>query len=138
MKRSYLSLLLVLLFASCASTQKEQKVTQEDLTPISAPEKIYPFDDWQHMGFGQEVPEWVEVLLSNEIPEIKTTRYYMLFPDITLKDIMTLDVWEDTLDQSESKLKLKIQENSEYIVLQTFWVRTKADQQYHSVALLYK
>ena len=139
MKRSFLFVFLsALFFVSCASKPKEQNDSQEVFTLPKEPEKICPFDDWKYMGFGQELPEWVEVLLSNELPEIKTTRYYMLFPDITLKDIMTLDIWEDTLDQAESKLQVKLQENPEYTVLQTFWVRTIADQQYHSMALLYK
>ncbi len=131
-KRIYLilSLLFIMLLASCATTSAgagdiniEKKQSNKKLL----------FKDWKYKGFGKPLPVWFEAAYKNDINAVRKT-------DSNLFDCEIVILRGDGVnsDQADKVLKIKKDEASEDLIFyDSCWARIGAGQ-YVALAVLYK
>lgn len=139
--------IILIFFEGCASTPSSvdneisspsEIKNKQEVKKLRSKEDKY--DNWQYKGFGKDVPEWVEVLLSDAVDaQSKPEKMLKYFPEIETPNITCVTFSSDNLDQAENQLKERIAElYSEYHLCDKFWVRRKSDKTYFSVAVLWK
>lgn len=139
--------IILIFFEGCASTPSSvdneisspsEIKNKQEVKKLRSKEDKY--DNWQYKGFGQDLPEWVEILLSDSLDaNKKLERMVKYFPEIESPNIAYVIIDSDNLDQAENQLKERIDElYSEYHLCDKFWVRRKSDKTYFSTAVLWK
>ncbi|MCR4578850.1 MAG: hypothetical protein K5681_00740 [Treponema sp.] len=128
MKKIFFTVLVVglFIFAGCASTPSEGVQKEKNLN-----QKKLRYDDWKYMGFGREIPEWVELAINNNPSKIKK-----LIPELAEAEIEVRSAAGINIDQAEeSLLELGIPEG--FSVYDSFWVRQgkSVEKPYIAVAI---
>ena len=103
---------LMCCLVSCASVPASdggKKQSQQE-------EKIL-YDDWKYMGFGKEIPLWVDAALKNDSEKLK-----QLLPELSELNVITRTASGVNIDQAESSL-LEAEIAEGFSVYDTFWVR---------------
>ena len=121
-----LILAAVCAFTGCASTPSESVYKEKKQS-----EKKLRFDDWKYMGFGSEIPLWVEPALDGNISKIKK-----IIPELTEAQIEVRSANGINIDQAEEALnEIVMPEN--FSVYDSFWVRQSrdSDKPYIAVAI---
>lgn len=119
-------------FFSCATTSENVQ-----------PEEKLRFDDWKYMGFGQDIPYWVETAVKGDSKLLKKT--VPEFSEVTYIEIICCS--GESLDLAEQGAKElvneKLTQNEDLIFFDSFWVREdikikNTDTPYISVYVYYK
>lgn len=125
-----LSLVLVTLLASCASTSAG---TSDINIEKKQSNKKLLFKDWKYKGFGQSLPAWFEAAYKNDVYSLKKT-------DVQLSEseIVILRGEGINSDQADKVLKIKQEEiSSDFILYDTCWASIGAGD-YIALAVFYK
>ena len=125
-----LSLVLVTLLASCASTSAG---TSDINIEKKQSNKKLLFKDWKYKGFGQSLPAWFEAAYKNDVNAVKKS-------DVKLSEseIVILRGEGINSDQADKILKIKQEEiSSDFILYETCWASIGAGD-YIALAVFYK
>lgn len=118
--------MLLSVFAGCASVPSESSHIEKKQS-----DKKLQYDDWKYMGFGQQIPAWVEPAISGNIAKVKKVEQ-----SLADSEIVVLSARGINIDQAEYALQeMEIPEN--YTVYDSFWVRqtSASDKPYIAVAI---
>jgi len=72
--RLFLSLLLIIFFASCETTKTAvmtDTAKENHYKEKHQKEKKLPFRDWKYKGFGKALPEWLEAAYKGNLTELQ-------------------------------------------------------------------
>ena len=125
-----LSLVLVTLLASCASTSAG---TSDINIEKKQSNKKLLFKDWKYKGFGQSLPAWFEAAYKNDVNAVKKS-------DSKLSESEIVIIRGDGVnaDQADKILKIKQEEiSSDFILYDTCWASIGAGD-YIALAVFYK
>lgn len=125
-----LSLVLVTLLASCASTSAG---TSDINIEKKQSNKKLLFKDWKYKGFGQSLPAWFEAAYKNDVNAVKKS-------DVKLSESEIVILRGDGVnsDQADKVLKIKQEEiSSDFILYETCWASIGAGD-YIALAVFYK
>lgn len=121
---------ILLLSFGCASTPSASDTSHNEKKRA---EKKLRFDDWKYMGFGQEIPDWVEPASNGDIEQVKR-----LLPELAGAEIIILSDFGMNVDQAEESLSLQ-EIPAGYSLFDSFWVRIAKSTENPYVALaIYK
>ena len=135
-KRIYLilSLLFIMLLASCATTTAgASDINSDVIIEKKHSSKKLLFKDWKYKGFGKPLPAWFEAAYKNDINAVRKA-------DSNLFDCEIVILRGDGVnsDQADKVLKIKREEASEDLIFyDSCWARIGAGQ-YVALAVLYK
>ncbi|MCR4630664.1 MAG: hypothetical protein K5786_03460 [Treponema sp.] len=131
-KNNFYSLIFALafvpvsVFSGCASVPSESSHIEKKQS-----EKKLQYDDWKYMGFGRQIPVWVEPAINGNIAKVKKAE-----EALAVSEILVLSARGVNIDQAEEALQeMEIPEN--YTVYDSFWVRqsSASDKPYIAVAI---
>lgn len=123
--RSFLPLLLIISFTSCATSGAYKEKHQNG--------KKLLFEDWKYRGFGYELPVWFEAAYNDDKLEVKN-----LIPELHDKEIIILRGEGLNSDQAEQNLKLQLSAvAADLIVYDSSWAMLDFNK-YISIAILYQ
>ncbi len=134
MKKIFRILCLIAIFMSffgCATTSENIQ-----------PEEKLRFDDWKYMGFGQDIPYWIEDAIKGDSEKLKNSVPEL--SDVTAVEIVCC--YGSSLDLAEQGAKDFVNEmiaqKEELILFDNFWVREyieeNTDTPYISVYVYFK
>ena len=128
-----LSLVLVMLLASCATTATTQTGAGDYNIEKKQSSKKLLFKDWKYKGFGQQLPPWFTPAYKDDIDGVKKT-------DGNLSDSEIVIIRGEGVnsDQADRVLKIKQEEiSSDFILYDTCWASIGAGD-YIALAVFYK
>jgi len=117
---------LISVFSGCASVPSDSSYIEKKQA-----EKKLQYDDWKYMGFGHQIPQWVEPAINGNIAKVKKA-----VEELSDAEILVFSARGVNIDQAEEALQeLEIPEN--YTVYDSFWVRqsSSSDKPYIAVAI---
>ncbi|MBR1638560.1 MAG: hypothetical protein IJ688_04155 [Treponema sp.] len=118
MKRAYFFILFcifICILAGCASVPSDGVYNEKKQS-----EKKLRYDDWKYMGFGQQIPQWVEAAVEGKTPLVKKS-----FPEKEAAEFFVASAAGMNIDQAEESLA-EIEVPEDFELLDTFWVRLAA------------
>ena len=128
-----LSLVLVMLLASCATTATTQTGAGDYNIEKKQSSKKLLFKDWKYKGFGQPLPAWFEAAYKNDINAVKKTN-----AQLSAGEIVIIRGEGVNSDQADKVLKIKQEEISpDFILYDTCWASIGAGD-YIALAVFYK
>ena len=128
-----LSLVLVMLLASCATTANTQAGTSDINIEKKQSSKKLLFKDWKYKGFGQPLPAWFEAAYKNDINAVKKSN-----AQLSAGEIVIIRGEGVNSDQADKVLKIKQEESSsDFIFYDSCWARIDAGV-YVALAVLYR
>ena len=116
-------------FSSCASLPSDSSHIEKKQS-----EKKLRFDDWKYMGFGSQIPVWVEPALDGNIARIKK-----LLPELADKELLAFSAAGINIDQAEIALS-ELEVPEAFSLYEAFWVRQTqlSDKPYIAIAIYKK
>lgn len=138
-------LLVGLFFFGCASTAAAKETINLSDNENQFKEEKLRFDDWKYKGFGNELPDWVELAVNQDEISLKK-----IIPELEIASAVVIHIgWGENLDQAEQlakELTAKSVEAGESLKLyDNFWVREadksnllEEDKTYASVYVFYR
>ena len=128
-----LSLVLVMLLASCATTATTQTGAGDYNIEKKQSSKKLLFKDWKYKGFGQPLPAWFEAAYKNDINAVKKSN-----AQLSAGEIVIIRGEGVNSDQADKVLKIKQEEiSSDFILYDTCWASIGAGD-YVALAVFYK
>lgn len=129
-----LSLLFIIMLASCATTSAGASDINSDITiEKKQSKKKLLFKDWKYKGFGHPLPAWFEAAYKNDVSGIKKSASNLLDSEIVILKGEGINS-----DQAEKVLKIRQEEISDDLLFyDSCWARIGAGQ-YVALAVLYK
>ncbi len=128
-----LSLVLVMLLASCATTATTQTGAGDYNIEKKQSSKKLLFKDWKYKGFGQPLPAWFEAAYKNDINAVKKSN-----AQLSAGEIVIIRGEGVNSDQADKVLKIKQEEISpDFILYDTCWASIGAGD-YIALAVFYK
>lgn len=128
-----LSLVLVMLLASCATTANTQAGTSDINIEKKQSSKKLLFKDWKYKGFGQPLPAWFEAAYKNDLSGVKKSD-----AQLSDRELVIISGEGVNSDQADKILKIRQEEiSSDFILYDSCWARIDAGD-YVALAVLYK
>ena len=128
-----LSLVLVMLLASCATTATTQTGAGDYNIEKKQSSKKLLFKDWKYKGFGRPLPAWFEAAYKNDINAVKKSTV-----QLSAGEIVIIRGEGVNSDQADKVLKIKQEEiSSDFIFYDSCWARIDAGV-YVALAVLYR
>ena len=128
-----LSLVLVMLLASCATTATTQTGAGDYNIEKKQSSKKLLFKDWKYKGFGQPLPAWFEAAYKNDLSGVKKSD-----AQLSDRELVIISGEGVNSDQADKILKIRQEEiSSDFILYDSCWARIDAGD-YVALAVLYK